>query len=137
LGLLCLYCHDNEHQNWLEAATSAGGKSSEAGGDALAFATLKAMLEEKGRRQPPPRPRYRRRVVGWPDNNGIANIRWMSRNARPSNGRCNHLPASKSFGSPEGLEEQAELSDPPSEEDRERDAGAAHELRGRIGDLDG
>jgi hypothetical protein len=46
--LLCLYCHDNEHQKQLEAA---GGKSmpTEQGNVAThnPFANLKAMLERK------------------------------------------------------------------------------------------
>ena len=47
--LLCLYCHDNEHQRQLEAATGAGGKS-EAKPSAThsPFANLKAMLKDKG-----------------------------------------------------------------------------------------
>jgi hypothetical protein len=49
--LLCLYCHDNEHQKQLEAASGAGGKSE---GPPPAthspFANLKAMLEKKGRK---------------------------------------------------------------------------------------
>jgi len=46
--LLCLYCHDNEHQRQLEAA---GGGSSDAGGRSTAthspFANLKALLDGK------------------------------------------------------------------------------------------
>ena len=46
--LLCLYCHDNEHQRQLEAA---GGSSSNAGGRSAAthspFANLKALLDGK------------------------------------------------------------------------------------------
>jgi len=46
--LLCLYCHDNEHQRQLEAA---GGGSSNAGGRSTAthspFANLKALLDGK------------------------------------------------------------------------------------------
>jgi hypothetical protein len=49
--LLCLYCHDNEHQRQLEAASGADGKS---GGSSVAthspFANLKAMLEGKERK---------------------------------------------------------------------------------------
>lgn len=46
--LLCLYCHDNEHQKQLEAQQ---GKSSSGGGKAASatfnpFADLKAMLEK-------------------------------------------------------------------------------------------
>jgi len=46
--LLCLYCHDNEHQRQLEAA---GGSSSNAGGRSTAthspFANLKELLDRK------------------------------------------------------------------------------------------
>jgi len=46
--LLCLYCHDNEHQRQLEAT---GGGSSNAGGRSTAthspFANLKSLLEGK------------------------------------------------------------------------------------------
>jgi hypothetical protein len=46
--LLCLYCHDNEHQRQLEAAGSASGKGQ---GTMVAthspFQNLKAMLESK------------------------------------------------------------------------------------------
>ena len=49
--LLCLYCHDNEHQRQLEAA---GGGNAEAGARAstyAAFAGLKSLLANK----PPPK----------------------------------------------------------------------------------
>src|SRR3977135_372602 len=49
--LLCLYCHDNEHQRQLEAAR--GGSSPSVGGRASTyapFADLKALLAKK---QPP------------------------------------------------------------------------------------
>jgi hypothetical protein len=49
--LLCLYCHDNEHQRQLEAAGGGGGK---AGGGPVAthspFADLKALLAGKQRK---------------------------------------------------------------------------------------
>jgi HNH endonuclease len=49
--LLCLYCHDNEHQRQLEAAGGASGKPENA---MLAthspFANLKAMMEGKGQK---------------------------------------------------------------------------------------
>ena len=50
--LLCLYCHDNEHQKQLEAATGQGGGKSEVKPSAThsPFADLKAKLEEKGRK---------------------------------------------------------------------------------------
>jgi hypothetical protein len=50
--LLCLYCHDNEHQKLLEAATGEGGGKSEAKPVAThsPFANLKAMMEKKGRK---------------------------------------------------------------------------------------
>jgi hypothetical protein len=48
--LLCLYCHDNEHQRQLEAA---GGSSDAPGGPSGAthapFANLKALLDSKKR----------------------------------------------------------------------------------------
>ena len=48
--LLCLYCHDNEHQRQLEAA---GGGNDAAGGKAGAthspFANLKSLLDSKKR----------------------------------------------------------------------------------------
>jgi len=46
--LLCLYCHDNEHQRRLEAA--GGGSVSQGGGDVAThspFAALKDMLSAK------------------------------------------------------------------------------------------
>lgn len=47
--LLCLYCHDNEHQKQLEAS---GGQSMPTARGSVAshnpFASLKAMLEKKG-----------------------------------------------------------------------------------------
>ena len=46
--LLCLYCHDNEHQRQLEAA--AGDSASEGKGTMAThspFASLKAMLERR------------------------------------------------------------------------------------------
>ncbi|MEZ5615946.1 MAG: YajD family HNH nuclease [Rhodocyclaceae bacterium] len=48
--LLCLYCHDNEHQRLLEAA--GGGTSGQAGGGAThsPFADLKSMLAGKTRK---------------------------------------------------------------------------------------
>ena len=46
--LLCLYCHDNEHQRQLEAI---GDRSDTRGGDSVAthspFANLKALLDGK------------------------------------------------------------------------------------------
>jgi hypothetical protein len=48
--LLCLYCHDNEHQRQLEAAAGGGGNSS-AGvrvSTYAAFADLKDLLARKG-----------------------------------------------------------------------------------------
>ena len=50
--LLCLYCHDNEHQKQIEAASGEGGGKSEAKPSAThsPFANLKAMMEEKGRK---------------------------------------------------------------------------------------
>jgi len=47
--LLCLYCHDNEHQRRLEAARDTG--NARGGGSGVAthspFADLKAMLDRK------------------------------------------------------------------------------------------
>jgi 5-methylcytosine-specific restriction endonuclease McrA len=51
--LLCLYCHDNEHQRQIEAAAmGARGGTSEDKPPAThsPFANLKAMLERKGRK---------------------------------------------------------------------------------------
>src|SRR5689334_17854277 len=45
--LLCLYCHDNEHQRRLEAAAGGGGASSGRGATHTPFADLKALLEKK------------------------------------------------------------------------------------------
>jgi hypothetical protein len=42
--LLCLYCHDNEHQRQLAAAGGACGRPSEAPATHSPFANLKAML---------------------------------------------------------------------------------------------
>jgi len=48
--LLCLYCHDNEHQRQLEASSGAGGSSVDgrAVSTYAAFANLKEMLARKG-----------------------------------------------------------------------------------------
>ena len=50
--LLCLYCHDNEHQRQLEAAAGGGSGNLESPAPAThsPFADLKAMLEEKKRK---------------------------------------------------------------------------------------
>ena len=47
--LLCLYCHDNEHQKQLEAAAGGGGGGASAAPLAThsPFADLKALLEKK------------------------------------------------------------------------------------------
>jgi len=47
--LLCLYCHDNEHQRQLEAARGTGSASVSGGSGATQspFADLKALLEKK------------------------------------------------------------------------------------------
>jgi len=47
--LLCLYCHDNEHQRQLEAAARGPGGASPAPAASThaPFADLKAMLEKK------------------------------------------------------------------------------------------
>ena len=47
--LLCLYCHDNEHQKQLEAAAGGGGGGANAapGATHSPFADLKALLEKK------------------------------------------------------------------------------------------
>ena len=48
--LLCLYCHDNEHQRQLEAATGTGSTGADAGPSSThsPFATLKDLLGKKG-----------------------------------------------------------------------------------------
>ena len=47
--LLCLYCHDNEHQRQLEAAGGdAGGAGSGPAATHSPFANLKSMLGNKG-----------------------------------------------------------------------------------------
>ena len=46
--LLCLYCHDNEHQRQLEAAAAAGQRSAGGTGSTYAaFANLKGLLAGK------------------------------------------------------------------------------------------
>ena len=47
--LLCLYCHDNEHQRQLEAAARGpgGAPAAPAASTHAPFADLKAMLEKK------------------------------------------------------------------------------------------
>ncbi|MDE2003571.1 MAG: YajD family HNH nuclease [Betaproteobacteria bacterium] len=46
--LLCLYCHDNEHQRQLEATGAGSGPSAGARGSTYApFADLKALLAKK------------------------------------------------------------------------------------------
>jgi len=49
--LLCLYCHDNEHQKQLEAAAGGGGGGANAAPLAThsPFADLKALLEKKNK----------------------------------------------------------------------------------------
>jgi hypothetical protein len=48
--LLCVYCHDNEHQRQLEAASGSGSDAvdSKAAATHSPFADLKALLEKKG-----------------------------------------------------------------------------------------
>jgi hypothetical protein len=48
--LLCLYCHDNEHQRQLEAAgpDSGSGRDTPTTATHSPFANLKAMLGDKG-----------------------------------------------------------------------------------------
>jgi len=48
--LLCLYCHDNEHQRQLEAATGTGSAGGRAGPASThsPFAGLKDLLGKKG-----------------------------------------------------------------------------------------
>jgi hypothetical protein len=50
--LLCLYCHDNEHQKQLEAASGAGGGGANAvpGATHSPFADLKELLAKKTKR---------------------------------------------------------------------------------------
>ena len=46
--LLCLYCHDNEHQRQLEATGDGTSRAPSAGGATHSpFADLKALLEKK------------------------------------------------------------------------------------------
>jgi hypothetical protein len=46
--LLCLYCHDNEHQRQLEAGNAGSGPGAESRGATHSpFAGLKAMLKER------------------------------------------------------------------------------------------
>ena len=48
--LLCLYCHDNEHQRQLEAASGARGDSdTPPPATHSPFANLKSLMEKKGR----------------------------------------------------------------------------------------
>lgn len=44
--LLCLYCHDNEHQRQLEAGSAGGPGSAERRATHAPFAHLKALLED-------------------------------------------------------------------------------------------
>ncbi len=46
--LLCLYCHDNEHQRQLEAAGNSGVGAGTTAATHSPFANLKAMLGNKG-----------------------------------------------------------------------------------------
>ncbi len=45
--LLCLYCHDNEHQRQSAAATSDGSAAAASVATHSPFANLKALLEKK------------------------------------------------------------------------------------------
>jgi hypothetical protein len=45
--LLCLYCHDNEHQKQLELAGGGTGAAKPANATHSPFADLKAMLEKR------------------------------------------------------------------------------------------
>jgi hypothetical protein len=45
--LLCVYCHDNEHQRQLEAAGGTAGEAKPAGATHSPFADLKARLERR------------------------------------------------------------------------------------------
>ena len=49
--LLCLYCHDNEHQRQLEAA--GGGSSSSAGARASTYTPFADLKELLAKKQPP------------------------------------------------------------------------------------
>jgi len=45
--LLCVYCHDNEHQRELEAAAGSGAETEHRVATHTPFANLKAMLDTK------------------------------------------------------------------------------------------
>jgi hypothetical protein len=45
--LLCVYCHDNEHQRQLEATGGAGGETKASIATHSPFADLKALLERR------------------------------------------------------------------------------------------
>ncbi len=45
--LLCLYCHDNEHQRLVEANGAGEGKKQNQGATSNPFADLKEMLKKK------------------------------------------------------------------------------------------
>ena len=47
--LLCLYCHDNEHQRQLEAAGGSATPGTRSGATHSPFANLKELLESKKR----------------------------------------------------------------------------------------
>jgi hypothetical protein len=49
--LLCLYCHDNEHQRQLEAAGGRSGPS--AGGRVSTYAAFADLKERLAKKQPP------------------------------------------------------------------------------------
>jgi HNH endonuclease len=49
--LLCVYCHDNEHQRQLEAAR--GGSSPSVGGRASTYAPFADLKERLGKKQRP------------------------------------------------------------------------------------
>ena len=46
--LLCLYCHDNEHQRQLESSRNPGASASSTAATHKPFADLKALLDAKG-----------------------------------------------------------------------------------------
>ena len=48
--LLCLYCHDNEHQRQLEA--TSGGSSSSAGGPVATYAPFAGLKDLLGKKPP-------------------------------------------------------------------------------------